>query len=936
MAENSNIITIQRDDDERKRNIIKLKDNAEVLDAFPDDPVFETSPLANFMGGVQTGVSTLLQAPFDVGRAVNQMIFGGDVASWLPNYDPNKETPGADFFSELFQKSGELEQDFFANSIFKGGILDLDRLYDPDSYGHQIGKEAVYNVASLMPVLGAAGQAPNIARQTALLGRKGGAEKVTYEMFQPMLSYVRQNPLQASLIDLGLSFPMGVGAKFGRDVGSHTSWLGPQTGEELGRLTALGLATTPPALGRAAKSLWDRSTDWAGLSEGSKKRTVAEALTKVMTPEQRLMLESGDFDTPVLGGPFTTAEILDSGGLGKLRAETIARLNRTDAPIKADQAREDRLLREMDTYRDEIDPATSPELERQSVELLAKRIDDTLSRIDSHTKTATANAQSRIDNLSVDESLETASIIAREELQTAHDLAFEEQDRLWKAIGNGMFGTDNIIAKAKSIITGQARLSGPKGQPAIPEVIWEVAGRDAIIGPDGKVIRKAEPTILRDIEPVKEISALSKRINGLIRDSNNLEEKRLLRELRDTLYDGLTPLSGEGTEALALARAYSKYFSDTFYKGAVGRVLGYKDIDTKVDPILTLSQFIRPGLTGKSLVNSLRKASSDSQDSLRGQNLGVVDERIQTQLLNKFYLSVLNRGTKDIVSTADSFIRNYPILDLYPELKAAMLDGATAKKLLQHVDATSVSRTKAVNEMSVAARYIDGGDPTVAIHQIMTDRKINPVKSMNELIKMVSKDPTGQALKGVKSAFYNSMMNNITRETPDGRMFLHYNSAQKYIKNKTNRAVIKSVYGNDGLKILDDVLKGMQYQNRGKDFPARFTGDSTQNPMSRELAGNMGTVFGARLLGATLGSPLLGAGSGKRGVLRIFDWFTNAPAEDTAVMLQRALDNPEIAKIMVKPFSKYTNEDSLSIIEFISLSGVMPELLSETLVEPLQ
>ena len=106
--------------------------------------------------------------------------------------------------------------------------------------------------------------------------------------------------------------------------------------------------------------------------------------------------------------------------------------------------------------------------------------------------------------------------------------------------------------------------------------------------------------------------------------------------------------------------------------------------------------------------------------------------------------------------------------------------------------------------------------------------------------------------------------------------------------------------------------------------------------MSRELAGNMGTVFGARLLGATLGSPLLGAGSGKRGVLRIFDWFTNAPAEDTAVMLQRALDNPEIAKIMVKPFSKYTNEDSLSIIEFISLSGVMPELLSETLVEPLQ
>lgn len=890
--------------------------------AAPGGGNIQTSPLANFLGGVQTGVATMLQAPFDVGRALHQMISGGDVASWLPNYDEDNPTAGANLFSDLFQKAGEWEEDFFANSIFSGGILDFDRLYDPDSYGHQIGKEAAYNLASLVPVFAAAGRGPNIARRLELLGREGGAEKFTYEMFQPMLSYVRNAPLKATLIDLGLSFPMGVGAKFGRDVAG-------QTGEDIGRLagiaTPVSLSLAAPLTRRAATSIGDVF----GWTQASKERVVQDALEGVLSPAQLRMLQSGDFETPVVGGPFTTAEVLDAGGAGKLRAETLRRTTTDDTALKADQAREENLLRELEVYRPDLSPGAAGDAERASVALMQKRIADTLSSIDTQSKKAIDRAQGRIDRLNSDEPVETSAVIVRDELDKAYQAAKVKKDALWTNIGDGTFRTDNIIAQAKRIIAESARLSGPKGQPAIPEVILEIAGRDAA--------GNARPSILRDVETIKEISALSKRINSLARESTNLDEKRLLGKIRDSLYDNLIPVSGDGTEALAKARAFSKYFASTFYEGGVGDVLGYsKNTVTKVDPIVTLNQFVKPGLEGKSLVNGLREAAKSTPGGLE-----TVDQRVQNQLVNSFFLNVMKRSARGVVTfnigSAENFVTRHPILDLYPDLKAAMLDSSSAQRLINWVDKTSANRLLAVKEMSAASKYLDGGDPSIAISQILRDKRGNPVQRIKQLILMASKDPTGQALKGVKSAFYNSLIDNMTIQSPTGRTVLSYNKAKKYVTNTTNRSIIRNIYGNDGLKLLDSVLKGMQYQNRGKMFPPSMLGGDQYQPMSRELAGNMGTILGARALGGLIGSPLLAAGTGKRNVLRIFDKLKNQPMNDIYVMIQRAMDDPEYAKLMTKPINRLTNGDTLNIIDFIARAGLIAQPLSiDSLIEPLQ
>ena len=48
-------------------------------------------PGLDFFEGFNQAVASGAQIPFDVGRAGHQVLFGGDVVPWLPNYDPDQD-----------------------------------------------------------------------------------------------------------------------------------------------------------------------------------------------------------------------------------------------------------------------------------------------------------------------------------------------------------------------------------------------------------------------------------------------------------------------------------------------------------------------------------------------------------------------------------------------------------------------------------------------------------------------------------------------------------------------------------------------------------------------------------------------------------------------------------------------------------------------------
>ena len=59
-----------------------------------------------------------------------------------------------------------------------------------------------------------------------------------------------------------------------------------------------------------------------------------------------------------------------------------------------------------------------------------------------------------------------------------------------------------------------------------------------------------------------------------------------------------------------------------------------------------------------------------------------------------------------------------------------------------------------------------------------------------------------------------------------------------------------------------------------------------------------------------------------------FDKLKNQPMNDIYVMIQRAMDDPEYAKLMTKPINRLTNEDALNMIDFIARAGLIAQPLS--------
>ena len=480
---------------------------------------YGTDPVGEFFGGINYTLASAIDVPWQIGREAHQLIHP---------HDEDDPVAGKNAIYDLFDWA----------KLTSG---------EPEGYAGQMGEEAAWNLASLAPV-GAA------ARGT----------QFTYGWFEPLIQFVRNRPMTAVLTDLGLSVPMGAGAEFGEQVGG-------ETGKQLGRIAG-STVLAAPYLGYAAlRGAFNkiRGLKGLGMTGGAREAITADTLTAAMTKEQVAALRAGEFETPTLGGPFTTSEVLDAGGLGRLRAAIVEQGGASQGDeLRFIQAREDALIAELRALRgDEAQP--------EARIFIANQIEAALARIEAEKTKDLAAAQVRINRTVPNQSPEVASKIARNELDKAHAAARIEEDRIWKLIGDGRYNTDAIVQRARDIVAAAPRLSGEGGKADLPTAILEIAGREAVIGPDGKVIKEAQESTLNTVETIKELAALSSRINEDIRQAYNAGKPnlaRLLGQLRNSIYDDIVPVSGADTAGLEEARAFSRVINDKFNSGPVGSV----------------------------------------------------------------------------------------------------------------------------------------------------------------------------------------------------------------------------------------------------------------------------------------------------------------------------------------------------------------------------
>ena len=398
----------------------------------------------------------------------------------------------------------------------------------------------------------------------------------------------------------------------------------------------------------------------------------------------------------------------------------------------------------------------------------------------------------------------------------------------------------------------------------------------------------------------------------------------MLGKIRDSIYDDIIPVVGD-TVGLDQARAFSRVLHDKFTRGSVGRILDLKARgEVKVDPERTLEEIVKSGTAGKLGVLALRRAEQatsvggkDFPHSELPPQTSAIDGPVKDFLINKFLLSAMGENNKINIESARRFVERYPVLDLYPELKAQMLDARLAQQFIKKKTDATLRRTKSIENQSVASRVI-GGDAGVRIDSIITGKTQHPIRDTDELLRLASKDETGQALRGVKDALFDHIMTNIKTAVPaTGREILDPGAVTKFLNNKTNRTVITKVFGEEGMKLLDAVKKGMQYQKRGTPFGAIKGGKEASAKVGREFIGNMGTVMGVRLLGRITHQPLLSAGVGKRYALMVFDWLRNAPRQNVEALLLRALEEPDFARLLLTPLGRMKPEQAMSLYKYM-------------------
>ena len=871
----------------KEDEITLLGDN----DAPNDDPRDRSwyQPFSEVFSGINDTIADGFQYALDVGvRAPYQMAFGGESGVGLFSSGDNLLPKGM-----LYQFHDPDDPIWGATAV--RDFMEYTKLVPPErdfTLASQIGEEIVWNLGSAIP-----------------LGLAARTTRYTFGMFEPIVKFVRNKPKTALLLDLGIALPQGTLAYYGGQ------W-GGETGEQLGRIAGASSLLPVPAVASLGRMVGKKIFPGGpgAFTKAGRHDIAGEQMSNQMTEGQLASLRSGDFETPTLGGPYTTGEILDAGGLTRLRTAVLGQSEGAREIERVNLAnRRDSLRIELEALR--VDPSVP-----EARVFISNRINATLENIDRVITRAKLRAQEKINKIPEGESVDVASKIARAEMEFALLEARAAEEAIWKKIGDGVFYTKSIYDMAENIAGGTARLSGKGGRPDIHEIISEILGTPAIKNADGEIIKKAIPSILNKTETIDEIAALSSRITEAIskaKVAGDYRTAKRLGRLKDSIYHGLVPAGGS-LEGLNEARKFSVLLNDTFTRGVIGDLLKTNTRGAiSVDPSLTLEHLMFTGQKGKVAVDGLRTAAKRTEGGV-----DAVDKAITDFFISKFAAKTNMLSGAFDHAAATKFVNDNPALDLFPTLRAQMLDAAQGSQLASKITVAQQTRALNIENQYIGSRVLgEEGALPIKIDSLFTHTK-NPIADANSLMRLAAKDRSGATTKGIQSAFYDRMINGFVKVLPDGTEIINPTTAVRWMNNKTNRQLVKIMYGEHGVRLLEAVVKGAQYQFRGRSAGvSRLPGAA--GTLGLELTGNMGTILGARFLGKAFGHTLLSAGAGRRGFLRFYNWITGAQQDEVLVLLQRALEDPDFAQTLLVPLRRWGPKEELKLSQYATIRALM-------------
>lgn len=508
---------------------------------------------------------------------------------------------------------------------------------------------------------------------------------------------------------------------------------------------------------------------------------------------------------------------------------------------------------------------------------IERRRRDFLGALKSRVDAAMTRADERLNEAGPQQSETGNSRALFEEVTLALNEAVGVEARLWDAVPRGaMVGTAEARSAAARLIEATPRAQSGD----VPDVVRRLLGEGGFSGR----------------ESVNEMYGLYSELRRVARSSmagndQNKNRARIANEIADAILKdlGATTPDSEIGRAINEARTYSAGLHATFDRGAPGRILQRTlDGDQQINPGVAMSRTVgRGGAAGAVSVDELTAAGGPG-----------VREPIEDFLREQLLASARAGDGTFTNRTAQTFMRrNQELLGRFPELKAE-IEGAVGDRLMADRMASRMtdlmSRVQSTTR-STTARFTDA-PPERAIQSIFQGS--NPTREIRVLAATARKDPSGQALEGLKGALSDYILNNVT-SLRGGQSEINPDQLMAMLTPGTGRMgdALTSVFGKDEIGRMRHIAR----------LVSQSSGNGVSAPSLDSLSGarpNRIIEYMARIVAARTGADMGGGGGGslqtaQMASSRMRDLLGRLASDKASQLLADAVEDPDLFRALL-------------------------------------
>jgi hypothetical protein len=500
--------------------------------------------------------------------------------------------------------------------------------------------------------------------------------------------------------------------------------------------------------------------------------------------------------------------------------------------------------------------------------------------LDERVQQAQATAQQRIAALEPAAPAETASRIVREEFDKAYQAAMAQERELWQSIPQDVqIDTAPLFARFAELTQATPRTQ----QQDIPDYARTFLSADG----NRRLGALETPAELQGFR--SEMLDIARRESASPTGSRN--KARIARELADATLDVMNSLP-ETAGPYGVARDFTRRLNETFRNGEVG-VLSRSGVggQPRVAPEMTLQETIgRGGVAGGLAERELMAATNESP---------MARAAIQDYLMRSFRDMALNaQGQLRPDAVANFLRRNEQLMVQYPEIRQRLADALTAQggADVAAQRQTTVARNLRAPRTSALARYLEA-DYGEEISRVFAAQ--NPADVASSLRRAVARDPSGQALAGLKGAFVDHLIGRARQVTPDGGV-VRGSVIMDALNDPKQAGALNAVFGQDEIQRLRQIATEFTALER-----ARGGLPSVGQPMEdlpNKVIEIVGRIAAARVGAATGGQGMAGSLQSAQIMSgRMRDFLRRITNDRASVLLAEAVNDPELFATLMSP-----------------------------------